>query len=396
MKNLRKLFILVLLTIAFGVNAQSDTTIYFVNIYPGSAIYELEGHSGIIVDKGDGRPIAYNFGVFDFDAPNFVYRFVKGETDYMAVAYPADAFLYPYQRARRRIVAHELNLDGSQKRSLIEALNRHILPQNRTYRYNYVLDNCATRPLRMVEEALGDTILFATSPTGYRSSFRNVMRHYHAHYPWYQFGIDIALGSGIDRPLSGREVSFAPVELAGMLDSATVGGAPLAKGAQVWLDVPGDAAVEGPTPWPLRPITVCWAVFALAALLTFADLRRGRPSRWLDSLYFGIIGLTGCLSAFLIFISVHEATSPNYLFAWLNPFALFPAVAVWIKSAKKAVVWYQIINFAVLIALVGLWPLLPQSANPAFLPLVLAELLRSGLYITLSNRTLAPEKGNKR
>ncbi len=372
--------------IALVADAQRDTTIYFVNIYPGPDIYELEGHSGIIVDTGDGAPLAYNFGVFDFDAPNFVYRFVKGETDYMAVAYPAASFLYPYRLAGRRIVAHELNLDGAQKSKLIDALNRRIRPENRTYRYNYVLDNCATRPLRMVEQAAGDTILFTTRPEGYRSTFRNVMRHYHANYPWYQFGIDIALGSGIDRPITGREVSFAPVELAAMLDSATVGGRPLAGPAQVWLDVPAGNAVEGPTPWLLRPLTLGWLLLAFAVWLTWRDLRRGRASRWFDSIYFGLIGLAGCLVTFLIFISVHESTSPNYLYAWLNPTPLFVAVAVWIKSAKKAVVWYQIINFAVLVALIGLWPLLPQSANAAFVPLILTELLRSGLYITLRKR----------
>lgn len=383
---LRKVFIITILTIAFGTHARSDTTIYFVNIFPGSDIYELEGHSGIIVDKGDGLPLAYNFGVFDFDAPNFVYRFVKGETDYMAVAGPAAYFLYPYRKAGRRIVAHELNLDANGKAALIDALEWQVRPENRTYRYNYVLDNCATRPLRMVELAAGDSILFATQPDGYRSTFRNVMRHYHANYPWYQFGIDIALGSGIDYRLTGREVSFAPVELAAMLDSATVSGHPLAKPAQVWLDIPPWAAVDAPTPWPLRPITVGWVLFAFSAWLSWHDFRRGRISRWFDSLYFGIIGITGCVVAFLIFVSVHEATSPNYLFAWLNPAALFPAVAVWIKSAKKAVVWYQIINFAVLIALIGSWPFLPQSANAAFLPLVLAELTRSGIYITLNRK----------
>ena len=382
MKRFRLFLTLIAWMVAFIGHAQADTTIYMVNIYPGSAIYELEGHSGVIVDTGNGTPMAYNFGVFDFDAPNFVYRFVKGETDYMAVAYPAAAFLYPYQNAGRRIVAHELNLDSGVKARLLDALNTHIRPENRTYRYNYVLDNCATRPLRMIEVAAGDSIMFTAQPEGYRSTFRNVMRHYHANYPWYQFGIDIALGSGIDRPITSREVSFAPVELATMLDSASVGGRPLTKGPQIWLDTPPDAAIEAPTPWLLRPTTVCWLFFAITCLLTFRDLRRDKPARWFDTLLFGAVGLTGCLTSFLIFISVHEATSPNYLYAWLNPFALFPAVAIWIKSAKKAVICYQIINFAVLVALLGLWPLLPQSANVAFLPLILAEMLRSALYIT--------------
>ena len=383
MRLLRILSFIIVLTFALPGRAQSDTIIWFVNIFPGSDIYELEGHSGIIVGTRNSMPMAYNFGVFDFDAPNFLYRFVKGETDYMAVAYPADHFIYPYKVAGRRIEVHELDLNQQQKSALMDALERHVQSENRVYRYNYVLDNCATRPLRMVEQAAGDTILFKVRPEGYRSTFRNVMRHYHANYPWYQFGIDIALGSGIDRQLTSREVSFAPVELAAMLDSATVNGRPLAKKKEVWMDTASDSVVKAPTPWALRPTTVCWAFFILTAGLTYRDLRRRKASRWFDSFYFGLIGLTGCLTTFLIFISVHEATSPNYLYAWLNPAALFPAVAIWIKSAKKAVFCYQIINFAVLIALMALWPLLPQSANAAFWPLILAEVLRSALYITV-------------
>ncbi len=43
----QSLFVFFVLLSALLCRAQqaSDTTIYFVNIYPGSAIYELEGHS---------------------------------------------------------------------------------------------------------------------------------------------------------------------------------------------------------------------------------------------------------------------------------------------------------------------------------------------------------------
>lgn len=37
----------------------------------------------------DGRDLAVNYGIFDFDSPNFIYRFVKGETDYMVAAIPS-------------------------------------------------------------------------------------------------------------------------------------------------------------------------------------------------------------------------------------------------------------------------------------------------------------------
>ena len=38
-----------------------------------------------------------------------------------------------------------------------------------------------------------------------------------------------------------------------------------------------------------------------------------------DTIYFNIAGLAGLLLTFLIFVSVHYATSPNWLYLWLNP-----------------------------------------------------------------------------
>ena len=367
---------------------RSDTAVWFVNIYPGSEIFELEGHSAIVVQI-PGRPaVAYNYGVFDFDSPNFVGRFVKGETDYMTVEWPYDPFMADYYQSGRRAVAHELALDSASRADLLRTLKWQILPENRTYRYNYVKDNCATRPLATIERALGDSIHLAPAPFEANScpvmTFRNIMRHYHRNYPWYQFGIDLALGSGIDYPLSRREASFAPVELDGMLDNATVGGRKLTLGRVAVIDVPADAAVDGPTPWYASPLAVCWAVFALALFLTVRDQRHRQVTRWFDAVYFGIMGLTGCLLTFLIFVSVHEATSPNYLYLWLNPLCLLPTIFIWLKKCKKALFYYQIVNFVVLLLLIVAWPFLPQSGNAAFLPLILADMLRAANYIYLN------------
>ena len=371
--------------------AQSDTTIYFVNIYPGPAIYELEGHSAILVDITDRGLTAYNFGVFDFESPNFVYRFVKGETDYVAVAQPGELFLQYYMQQGRRVAANQLNLDSAQKKRLIDMLNEKIKPENRVYRYNYVKDNCATRPLDAVEAAVGDSIRLARAQSESQSSrpvtFRNIMRHYHANYPWYQFGIDLALGSGIDYPLTRREMAFAPAELDDMLLQATAGGRNLVTQSIILCDAAPDAAIEGPTPWYLTPLVVCWAFFAFTLALTVRDMRRRRVTRWFDAVYFGILGLTGCLLTFLIFVSVHEATSPNWLYPWLNPLCFIPTIFIWIKKARTFLICYQMTNFVVLLALCVLWPMLPQSANAAFIPLVGAELARSFSYLYITKHS---------
>lgn len=349
----------------------------------GEIIYELEGHTGLrIVDDRIGD-ITVNWGVFDFAAPNFVYRFVKGETDYMAAACSTERFLSSYRRQGRTVREQVLAIDSLQAERLIEAVMINLRPENRVYRYNYVLDNCATRPLALIEKALGDTLTLGPSPLrGMEGrTFRNVMRHYHRNYPWYQFGIDTALGSGIDRPISERETAFAPVVMERMLASAVKADGEQLVTAEGYLvgDSLTPSVVADPTPWYLTPMAAACVVLVLSVLVTARQFRgRGRMARWFDTVWFTIEGIEGLILTFLIFVSVHEATSPNWLYLWLNPACFIGAIAPWTKGwARGLEIWYQSVNFALLIVLAVLFAASVQSANVAFLPLMAATALRS-------------------
>lgn len=386
----RRLLALCFAAIAFWVGAVSaraaaasmpaDTTVMLVNIYPGDEIYELEGHTVLRITTHD-YDIGVNWGVFDFNAPGFVYRFVKGETDYMAAAYPWEAILWQYRGEHRRMIGHRLSLTAEQTQRLVALVSENLLAENATYRYNYVKDNCATRPLRLVELAIGDTIILADKPRDEARSFRDMMRRYHANYPWYQFGIDLALGPGIDYAISPRERCFAPVKLDTLLQQATIGGKPLVSESTVLIDEPATARIKAPTALPLTPMAVAWLMLALAVAVALRDVRRGRVSRWLDTIFYTLLGLTGCLIAFLVFVSSHYATTPNYLIVWLNPLCLIPPIFIWIKKCQRVVMWYQIINFALILILTCAWPWLPQSANAAFWPLIAADAVLAARYI---------------
>ena len=365
---------------------------------PGSEIYELEGHAALRVRHDVYGDFTVNWGVFDFNSPGFVYRFVKGETDYIAAAAPTPYFLRAYEAQGRSVREYDLRLDSLQAERLTEAVLLNIQPANRTYRYNYVLDNCATRPLAVVEAAISDTLTLATPPIapGQRSTFRNVMRHYHAAYPWYQLGIDLALGSGIDRQISEREASFAPVLLGPMVAGATLPDGSEAVAASRYViggaDVP--SAVLSPTPWYLTPMAVALLILALSAAVSIGQLRGlcHRCARWFDSVWFAIEGLEGLLLTFLIFISVHEATSPNWLYLWLNPMCFIGAVSPWLKNGVSLQFTYQSVNFALLIALAVIFVLGIQSPNPAFLPLIGATLMRSATIIYMYKSSARPKK----
>lgn len=377
--------IIALLILCVLPTAAQLPRIFFVNAYPGNEIYQLEGHSALVVDFGHrGEALAFNYGVFDFNSPNFVYRFVKGETDYMLAAYPFRYFIDEYRQEGRRLVAHELDLDSVQTMRLVKLLMENVRPENCTYRYNYVKDNCATRPLRAVEMAAGDSIILGPAPFEAQSlhlpTFRNIMRHYHANYPWYQFGIDIALGSGIDSAINRRDMAFAPAELDAMLQAATINGHRLVKEKKVLVDVPSDAAIESPTPWYLSPMTVACLVFIAAVMLCIRDFRRHRVTRWFDATLFGIYGFAGLLLTFLIFVSVHEATSPNWLYIWLNPLCLLVPILIYNKKSANFLRVYQCIYGGAVLLLLIVWPLTPQSANAAFFPLMGAAIVRAASY----------------
>lgn len=368
---------------------RGDTTVWFVNIYPGSEIYELEGHSALRLQIGD-EDIAVNYGLFSFETPNFVYRFVKGETDYMVGIMPWSIFESEYKLSGRRMVAHRLNLTSRQKERLLELLRVNLLPQNRVYRYNYVLDNCATRPLRAVELSTGD-ILEIPSTQDRLSSFRDYMRYYHVNYPWYQFGIDLALGSGIDRTITDRETTFAPVVLDSIFDEIKTreDGSYLSDETVVLNDVPADNVVLAPTPTCLHPLFLSIALCALICGWAIYRFLHGRKyPRVVASVMFFLYGCAGLILTFLIFVSVHEATSPNYNYLWLNPACFIPAVALWIKKAKKLNYWYFLINFVLLTILTVVWIIKIQSPNPAFIPLVLTDMVLSGIFIVIYRQSL--------
>lgn len=355
---------------------------------PGADMYQLEGHTALRIVADDGGDYAVNWGVFDFNAPNFAYRFVKGETDYSIGICPFDLFLYDYSRQGRYVVEQPLNLTDAEARELQRLIEINLQPENREYRYNYVLDNCATRPLALIEKSLAadDAKLHIDMPDE-DATFRGEMRKYHRNFPSYQLFIDLALGSGIDRPISTRERAFAPVFLMDMASHSTITSAdgtirPLTLGCRELLpDKLGEAKEKGFPGWIFAAI-----VTASAILMTWTDIRRKKTSRWYDTCFYTIYGLLGCLVAFLVFISVHEATSPNINLMWANPICLIIPLFIWFKKCKCIVFYFQIINFALLLVWLAGQPFYHQSLNWLFIPLVLSDMMRSACYIYINRR----------
>ena len=393
---MKKYLFWILCVVVCGVNVSAQNlpkvhadslTVSLVTYYPGSLEYELYGHAGVKVSWADGSGIFYNYGIFDFDSPNFVYRFVKGETDYKVMGYSTDYMLRGYDR--RKVVEQVLNLSQEQAQRAYSYLANNALPWNATYRYNYVLDNCSTRPRDIIEMATGGTIEYPEMQD--TTTFRKMMHRYNANYSWSQFGIDVALGTGLDRPITYREQMFVPMVLMDACAGATFERAgervPLVAETFILNNGDEDGDILPPTPWWATPMCVFTILFLIIMAFTYRDQKRGKVTRWLDTVLYSMLALYGLLLYFLIFVSTHEATSPNWNGVWINPFYIVPAVLIWIKSAKKLLYCYHFANFAALFILAVMWYWIPQTGNAAFLPLGLCPLVRSANYILIYRRS---------
>lgn len=361
---------------------EGDTiTVSLITCYPGPEIYELCGHEAIRV-KTPSTDSIWNYGVFDFNEPNFVYRFVKGETDYRLAGYPFQWFLPEYIRRGSKVVEQELDFTPDQARKFRAMLQTEALPQNCKYRYNYIKDNCSTRVADRIDSIAGEPVYY---PDDSRfNTWRDAMRHYHSNYPWYQFGIDLALGSGLDTEMQRRDDTFVPMILMEKARKAHFAdGKPLIRGERVLY--PGnDNAILPPTQWWFTPVFWSVATLALILIFCFYSLIRKRIYSWGYAVFFGLLGLTGCLSAFLVFISSHEATAPNILVLWLNPLQLVFPIFIWSRKTRPVCKAMSAVNIIMLGCLLLIWPLQNQTANPAFFPLMGATLIMSVTYAILS------------
>jgi hypothetical protein len=364
--------------------AQTDSTnvhpikVSLITFYPGDEVFEVFGHSEILISDSTGS-YYINYGVFDFNSPGFVTRYIMGETDYLCAIMPPN--LDGGIKEGRKMVKQDLNLTPEQAQQVWDMLVWNVQPANRVYRYRHFSDNCSTRPRDVIENALGKELDYTNCNYIVGNTLRQVMSHYTRNYPWEQFGIDLALGAVCDTIINERTQTFVPLFLMHAIDSITVtqnGKAmPLVSDTSVINPGSDNGIVASPTPWYLTPIFFALLLLTITIVVTVHDWHIGKCSRWFDTMLFGISGLAGCLIFFIEFISTHEAVMPNYNILWLHPLLLLLAILPWIKKAARLLRWAHLVNIALIATLAVVWLSGLQAPNAAFLPLAATLLLRS-------------------
>lgn len=389
MKVVRWAILLFLASIFARAEAQRQDSIRFslLTCEPGNEIYALFGHTALRYQNfTDGTDVVFNYGMFSFRTPNFVYRFVKGETDYQLGITPYPYFEAEYAMRGSSVYQQVLNLTPEEKTGLLNLLEENYRPENRTYRYNYFYDNCTTRARDQVEKSIRGRVVYPTGPAA--RSFRSIIHEFTDASPWDEFGIDLCLGAEADKPIGEREQMFSPFYMKGFASRAYIENEdgtrrPLVKEESKIVDVAPEEAGAG---FPLPPMA-CGSLFlALNVLVAWLQWKRRKIFWGWDILLYGAQGLAGCIIAFLFFVSLHPTVGSNWLLALLNPIPLVYLPFMVYRDLKRQRDWFHTANLVYLTLFIAIFPFSPQDFNLTILPLALGLLVNTASHVLVLNR----------
>lgn len=372
-----------------GANASLDSaravrgqtlSVSLVTYGPGEDVWERFGHDAIeIRDTVTKRDVVYNWGMFDFNSPDFYVRFLTGDTKYWMVgAYTSD-FNANYVHDNRSIRVQHLALTPTERAAIADFVDWNSLEENKFYRYDYYRDNCSTRARDAIDRIL-DGRLKATLDTGTTShTYRGETERATESDPLVYPGIEMALGRDADKPLSRWGESFIPARFADDLDGLAVRNREGLRYRLVDHDSIVFASTRVPLPIdpPERLSMAALLGLTIAGIIAFlVDSRFKFLRRFLAlfvTLWFLVGGVLGTALLLAGTVTKHASYMGHNLTLWqLNPLLLIAAVVVPYGLFKQ-----HASSFARTIAIV----VAALSIVGALLQLVPALAQRSGMVI---------------
>jgi len=318
---LRKLFFVVIaLHICIASFAQADSShlrISLLTCGAGDEIWETFGHDAVrIMDSQRHTDMVFNYGTFNGFDKGFELAFMRGKLPYFLSYGPFNEFMPEYVDAHRSVQEQVFDMTGAQKEQVYAFLQNNALDENKYYKYDFFFDNCATRIRDILpdEKVFGAKFHYATVlPPNSQITFRDIINRYFYRQLWERFGINILLGSRIDKVMTNKDVMFLPDYLRDGLENATVDGKHVVTPAKLIL--PGSPVKP---PVPDGPLMVTSAI----AILTISGLfvKRLRVlGMVMSSLLLLITGLLGCLVIVMWFGTDHQGCQNNYSLLWALP-----------------------------------------------------------------------------
>jgi hypothetical protein len=355
----------------------NDTLVYLLTCGTGTETYSIYGHSALrIVFSEKKHDWVYNWGVFDFETPNFAWKFAKGRLDYMLAVEPMQNFLQVYFLEKRYVQSQRLNLNRVETARLVALINENMRPENVKYRYDFFYDDCSTRIRDLIEKSVGERLLYPPVEDGKSPTFREMVGKYQNPFKWLKFGIDLLMGSSSDKEASFRDRMFLPIDLQKELSESVINREgkmiPLLRNPDVILDFDPPEVNQK---FLLMPPFVFTAVLIIILIFS-AVIKNRKIIKWFDIVVFLLFSILAGLMIFFNFFTDHIQMRWNLNIIWLNPVIIICLISVVLNREGK--IWFRLL-FIILAAFMLVHLVLPQSFNTEILLLVLILLVRSSV-----------------
>ena len=325
---------------AFQLSNEAEISI--LTCSPGKELYSLFGHTAIRVqDPKANLDEVFNYGTFDFDTPHFYLKFAQGLLPYQLSTSSFQHFMYTYQLEERSVYSQRLLLDSLQKQQLFDLLLENYRPENRSYLYNFLFDNCTTRARDIIAQSLQNSQVEWNTPD-LDKNFWNLLDEYLAVSPWVQWGIHTILGQRGNRTATPYQYMFLPDYLMYGLNTATIDHKHLAEKAQLLYEAPEQ---DNATPWYFAPlfifgIGVDYSIFVMNGLVD-----GGKRPRLLEyhktAIFFSAVILIVTVGSMLLAVhpairSVGFSTLTGLVAAVVLSYVMQPAVYRWLERRKSS------------------------------------------------------------
>jgi len=355
----------------------NDTTAYLLTCGPGTETYSIYGHSALrIVIREKNSDTVYNWGVFDFDTPNFAWKFAKGKLDYMISAESTNSFLSVYIFEHRYVVSQKINIDAKEIQKLTELVNENNKPENRKYRYDFFYDDCTTRIRDLLEKSIGEKLKYPPEEMGKIPTFRDMVGKYQKPYPWLKFGVDLIMGSTSDRKANFRDRMFLPLDMKEELSEAVVNRSgkmiPLLQNPVVLVDFAPPVVKKL---FLVSPPAIFTFAIILIIILT-GVIKSQKIFRLIDITIYLVFSILSVLMIFFNFFTDHEQMRWNLNIILLNPFII--VCFIFLILNKAVILWFRIV-FIISAGFLVLHFILPQEFNISFFLLAIILLIRSSV-----------------
>jgi hypothetical protein len=375
----------------FKLNAQklsNKATISVLTCGPGSELYSAFGHSAFrIHDPVLHLDKVYNYGTFDFNAPNFYFNFAKGKLIYQLSTTSFTRFIREYQYENRWVKAQKLNLTPADVQKVYDFLENNAKPQNKYYRYDFFYNNCATKLEAIIQQVLKNKVTFSYNYIKTNKTHRDLIADYTQNFKWAKFGIDLALGSVIDKKAKKKDYNFLPDYIFKTFKNATINSEnhqkePLVKTTNLIL---APKKVNKSHNF-LSPFFIFSLISLLIVFLTYNNYKHKTRTKIIDFLLYFSTGFIGVVVLLLWFATSHTATYKNLNFLWAFAPNLIVAFVVLKKRIPKWIIFYNKILVALIVISLVVWIFKIQVFNLALIPFIFALTIRYLFLIDFKQR----------